>query len=234
MRTDSNRAGFYVMLGIIFFSVFFLITANRFKSYDRVVAVKGLCEKEVTADKVIWPIVFKTVGNDISYVNSLANRNTEIIVSMLKEKGLNEDEFSINSPKIFDRDAEMYPPENMKYRYNLTSVITVSSSRVDVVRSIMSAQGELINKGIALATNDYNYLTQFLFEGLNEIKPKMIEEATKNAREVALKFASDSDSKLGKIKQASQGQFSIEDRDANTPYLKRVRVVSSVVYYLKD
>ena len=62
----------------------------------------------------------------------------------------------------------------------------------------------------------------------------MIEEATKNAREAAEKFAQDSDSKLGKIKKASQGQFSISDRDSNTPYIKSVRVVSSVDYLLDD
>ena len=76
--------------------------------------------------------------------------------------------------------------------------------------------------------------TQFLFNGLNNIKPAMIEEATRNAREVAEKFAHDSGSKLGKIKRASQGQFSVEDRDSNTPYIKRLRIVSTVEYYLTD
>jgi hypothetical protein len=62
----------------------------------------------------------------------------------------------------------------------------------------------------------------------------MIEEATRNAREVAQKFAEDSDSRLGKIRQASQGQFSIEPRDTNNPHIKKVRVVSTVEYYLSD
>ncbi len=62
----------------------------------------------------------------------------------------------------------------------------------------------------------------------------MIEEATRNARAVAEKFAADSQSRLGKLKRASQGQFTIEDRDSNTPYIKRVRVVSTVEYYLSD
>ena len=74
---------------------------------------------------------------------------------------------------------------------------------------------------------------RFKFEGLNEIKPGMIEEATKNAREVGEKFAKDSGSRLGKIKTANQGTFSITDRDSNTPEIKKVRVVTSVTYYLK-
>jgi hypothetical protein len=78
------------------------------------------------------------------------------------------------------------------------------------------------------------YNVSYEFTGLNDIKPEMIEEATKNAREVAEKFATDSNSKLGKIRNASQGQFSISDRDANTPYIKKVRVVTTVNYYLKN
>ena len=74
----------------------------------------------------------------------------------------------------------------------------------------------------------------FSYNGLNDIKPEMIEEATANAREAAQKFAKDSDSRLGKIKTATQGQFTITDRDSNTPYIKNVRVVTNVVYYLND
>ena len=82
--------------------------------------------------------------------------------------------------------------------------------------------------------DEYTSATEYLFTGLNEIKPEMVEEATRNAREVALKFARDSDSKLGKIRSARQGQFSISDRDKNTPHIKRVRVVSTIEYYLAD
>ena len=73
-----------------------------------------------------------------------------------------------------------------------------------------------------------------MFTKLNDLKPVMIEEATKNARAVAEKFAQDSKSRLGKIKSASQGQFSVEDQDGSTPYIKNVRVVSTVEYYLSD
>lgn len=98
----------------------------------------------------------------------------------------------------------------------------------------MQNQSELVKKGIALTSGDYQYQKQFLFTGLNKIKPGMIEEATKNARASAVKFAQDSDSKLGKIQSADQGQFSISDRDANTPYIKSVRVVTTINYYLED
>ena len=81
---------------------------------------------------------------------------------------------------------------------------------------------------------DYSWRTSFQFTGLNTVKPAMIEEATKNARASAEKFAQDSGSILGKIRRANQGQFSITDRDSNTPYIKSVRVVTTVEYFLKD
>ena len=99
----------------------------------------------------------------------------------------------------------------------------------------MSKQADLIKEGVVInAAENWENPTEFKFEGLNDLKPSMVEEATKNARETAEKFAKDSDSELGKIKRASQGSFSIENRDSNTPYIKRVRVVSSVTYYLSN
>ena len=124
--------------------------------------------------------------------------------------------------------------QNVIYRYNLTSIITVSSQQVELVRNLIAEQGELLDKGVAIVSGEYNTQVNYLFTGLNDLKPDMIAEATRNAREAAQQFATDSDSKLGKIKTASQGQFSISDRDQYTPYLKTVRVVTSVVYYLKD
>jgi hypothetical protein len=93
---------------------------------------------------------------------------------------------------------------------------------------------ELGKQGIAISGEDYQSRTEFLFTELNSIKPAMIEEATENARQVAEKFAQDSSSRLGKIRRAQQGQFSISDRDNNTPYIKKVRVVSTLEYYLSD
>lgn len=93
---------------------------------------------------------------------------------------------------------------------------------------------DLGKKGIVIAAQNYDSRTEYIFTGLNNIKPEMVEEATILAREVAEKFAKDSNSKLGKIKKARQGQFSIQNRDSNTPYIKKVRVVSTLEYYLSD
>ena len=110
---------------------------------------------------------------------------------------------------------------------------TVYSSRVSLIRKAMGVLSELGKVGIAF-TQGYQNQIEYLFNGLNAVKPEMIQEATANAREVAVKFAQDSNSKLGKIKRASQGQFSINSRDKNNPHIKKIRVVSTVEYYLSD
>ena len=207
---------------------------NDFVAKDRAVTVKGLAEMEVPADKVTWPLMYKEVGNDLSTLYNRISNTNKAIVDFLKQKGIAEDEISINAPEIIDMQAERYVGENKNYRYNVTTVITVTSKKVDLVRSLISEQGELLKQGIAITGGDYRYNIQYDYTSLNEIKPQMIEEATKNAREAAEKFAKDSDSELGKIKRATQGQFSIDNRDANTPYIKRIRVVTTVEYSLED
>ena len=207
---------------------------NNFVAKDRVVTVKGLAEMEVPANKVTWPLMYKEVGNDLSTLYNKISHTNKAIVDFLQQKGITEDEISINAPEIIDMQAERYVGENKTYRYNVTTVITVTSNKVDLVRNLISEQGELLKQGIAITGGDYRYNIQYDFTSLNEIKPQMIEEATKNAREAAQKFAKDSDSELGKIKRANQGQFSIENRDANTHYIKRIRVVTTIDYSLED
>ena len=207
---------------------------NNFVEKDRVVTVKGLAEMEVPANKVTWPLMYKEVGNDLATLYNKISDTNSAIVNFLKKKGITENEISINAPEIIDMQAERYNSNPVPYRYNVTTIITVTSSKVDLVRNLISEQGELLKQGIAITGGDYRYNITYDYTGLNDVKPQMIEEATKNAREAAQKFAKDSDSELGKIKRASQGQFSINDRDANTPYIKRIRVVTTIDYSLED
>lgn len=205
-----------------------------FKDMDRKVTVKGLSEREVKADKVTWPLVYKELGNDPAEMYKLLEYKNRQVVAFLKSAGIKDDDISVNPPVITDRQADNYGNEIMNYRYKAKSVITVTSSDVDKVRSLMRRQSELMKQGIALVCEEYSNTTvSYEFTGLNKIKPEMIEEATKNARATAQKFADDSESSLGDIRSAQQGQFSIEDRDSNTPYIKRLRVVNTIEYSLK-
>ncbi|HLW09003.1 MAG TPA: SIMPL domain-containing protein [Fermentimonas sp.] len=207
---------------------------NRFTDRDRVVTVKGLAEMEVTADKVIWPLMYKDIGNDMAILYTNIQSKNKTIVDFLLSNGISREEISIAPPEIIDLEAERYINQAIQNRYNATSVITVTSSDVDKIRKLISEQTELLRQGVAITGGDYRYNTTYEYTGLNSIKPQMIEEATKNAREAAEKFALDSGSKLGKIRNASQGQFTITDRDANTPHIKNVRVVTTINYYLKN
>ena len=201
---------------------------------DRVVTVKGLAEMEVPADKVTWPLMYKSIGNDLPALYSQIEATNQKIQAFLTSKGIDAGEISINAPEIVDLQAERYSNNDKPYRYNITTVITVTSGKVDLVRGLIASQGELLTHGNAISGGDYRYYVSYDYTSLNSIKPKMIEEATKNARAAAEKFAKDSDSKLGKIKKAYQGQFSIDDRDANTPYIKKIRVVTTIDYSLED
>ena len=221
-------------VGLALLGVFVYNGINSLAKRDRVVSVRGLAEKEVQADRVIWPLAYKTVGDDLGSVYRDISSANKKIQTLLNKNGIKASDITNGAPQVNDLWTNEYRDNVNRQRYNATSVTTVSSSDVAKVRALMTRTGELLSQGIAIAPNDYNYPIQFDFTSLNKIKPQMIEQATKNAREAAEKFAKDSESKLGKIKSAQQGLFSIEDRDSNTPYIKEVRVVTTVDYYLDN
>lgn len=223
-----------IAVGLFLIGFFLKSGLDDFSNKDRVVNVKGLAEMEVEANKVTWPLMYKEIGDDLTSLYNKINSTNKAIVNFLKENGLDENEITVNAPEIVDLNAERYLSNQNNYRYNVTQVITVASTKVDLVRRLINEQSELLKQGIAIASGDYMYRVQYEYTDLNTIKPQMIEEATKNARSAAEKFASDSDSKLGKIKRAYQGQFSISDRDEYTPYIKKVRVVTTIDYFLED
>lgn len=206
-----------------------------FKDMDRTVVVKGLSEKEVKADKVTWSLKYKELGNDPSSMYDLLEQKNAIVKAFLTKAGVKEADISINPPVIVDRQADNYGNDIMNYRYKATSVITVTSKEVDKVRELMRRQSELMKQGVAIVGEEYSDGGGAVYEftGLTKIKPEMVEEATKNARATAQKFVDDSGSTIGKIRSAQQGQFSIEDRDGNTPYIKHVRVVNTIEYSLE-
>lgn len=222
------------MVGLVILGIMIPTAVVKYRSFDRIVNVKGLCEKEVKADKVIWPIVYKVMSNDIQSIYAQTDASNAVIVDFLMAGGVSKDEIAVSVPEISDKLANEYGDNNRAFRYIAKNVVTVCTSDVDKVLALMASQADLLKKGVVTAGNDWENPVEFKYEGLNGIKPQMIEEATQNARETADKFAKDSDSSLGKIKTANQGTFTIEDRDSNTPYIKRVRVVTSVTYYLNN
>ena len=233
MKNSGIIPSLLIAVAIVVLGLCLKAGIDDFSHRDRAVTVRGLCEKEVMANKVTWPIVTKEMGNELTTIYDKIQRNNAAILAFLKNNGIEDSEISVNPPAVNDRMANSYSNENVRYRYNVTNVIVVTSSKVDKIRKLIDAQTELLKQGVAL-TEDYEYQTTYEYTDLNSIKPEMIAEATRNAREAANKFAADSDSRLGKIKTATQGQFSITDRDRYTPYIKNIRIVTYVDYYLED
>ena len=234
-NSEAVILGGFVCLGLALLGYLVSEGALRFKALERSVTVKGLSEREVPADTAIWPIKFNEAENNLNTLFETIQRKTALVVGFLRESGFASEEISVSAPAIVDRQAQGYADANrIPFRYAGNSTITVYTPKVATVRTTMTRLVNLGKQGVAITGEDYSAKTEFLFSRLNEIKPAMVEEATNNAREVAEKFAQDSQSKLGRIRRASQGQFSIADRDSTTPHIKKVRVVSTVEYYLTD
>ena len=223
-----------IALGIVILGLCVKGGIDDFTNKDRKVVVKGLAEKEVNADKVTWPIVSKEIGNDLPELYHKIAVTQASIKRFLKAGGVTDSEITVNAPVVIDLNADQYSDNKRAYRYNITSILTVTSRNVSQVRALIARQGELLKDGIAIVSGDYDNRVRYDFVSFKAMKPKMMEEAIANAEKTAQQFAASSKSKLGKIVRADQGQFSIDDRDSNTPYIKKVRVVSTVTYALKD
>ena len=239
MQEHSKAAAFvlglFIFLGLALFGYQLGSAALKFKEYERTVTVKGLSERDYDADIVIWPIKFTAADNDLEALYNSIESNTAKIKAFLETNGIESNDITHDSPSIIDRSAQQWANNNQpEFRYAATQTVTVYSKNIARVRAVMGQLSELGKQGIVFTSTEYENQTEYLFTRLNEIKPAMIEEATRNAREVAEKFAADSQSRLGKIKRALQGQFSISPRDKNNPHIKKVRVVSTVEYYLSD
>lgn len=203
----------------------------RLRTQDRYVSVKGSAERIVDADLVVWPLPHAVGGNDLVDVQRQLDANTETIRAFFAEAGFSADEIVLSPPRLEDRWAyawgDQRPPE--RYRYSMT--VTLRTQRVAEALAALRRSGQLVSRGVLLGEGSQ---PEFAYTGLNEIKPALIAEATANARRSAQQFADDSGARLGGIRTANQGVVSIEDRDQGSPQVKKVRVVTTVEYFLRD
>lgn len=206
---------------------------SKIGSNDRSVTVRGLSEREVSADLAIWPLSFVVGNNELKSLQSDILRKTDSVVAFLKEYGLSEDDYTVQAPRITDNSINPYiAQDRIIYKYIAKVTVLVRSGKIDAVKRAQKDSLKLTDNGITV-NQDYDSSMSFEFTGLNDIKPEMIAEATKNARLAAEQFARDSGSKVGKIKNATQGLFSIENAAVGLEERKRIRVVTSVEYLLK-
>lgn len=216
-------------IGVALAGLFIYCGIHQIASKDRAVLVKGLSTRDVQADFVVWPLDFCVRGNDISSLYNDLGKLEQTAKDFFVEKGFNASEITRGNVSIDDNWSSYYE-HRPEFHYTMRTSLIISTKDVERVIANQGCQSELLKKGVILQS--YSWNTDFQYNGLTDLKPEMIEEATKNARQVALKFAEDAQCRLGSIKQANQGQFSIES-DNNQPWIKHVRVVTTVSYYLK-
>ena len=230
MKENRLFSAALIAVGMICLGWFIKAGIDDFANKDRHVTVKGLAEREVPADKVTWSISTKVTGNDLPTLYDGLNVQTDKIKSFLKQNGLEEKEITVNPPSISDLEAREWGENNKNFRYIISTTITVATSKVEEVNKAIFKQGELLKQGVAIENGypDYKYAS------FQQMKPEMMAEAIKNAQKTAEQFAEASNARLGEIQTAGQGQFEIDDRDENTPYIKKLRVVTTITYSLKD
>lgn len=209
----------------------------------RTVTVKGLAERDVVADTAVWNIKINGVGGDLAVLQSQIDTDIAEMRSFLIDAGFNASDIQNLRVQVRDKyagysDAEL-KSQNNDGRYVIDTGVMVRSHNVALVDTVSRRMGELVRRGITI-TEDYSGPI-YIFNGLNDIKISMIEQATKNATSAGEQFAKDADAKLGKIKSANQGVFSIEARDPTDTWSsnerqainKKVRVVATITFYLK-
>lgn len=219
-----------IACGIALSGYFLYCGIESFTTVNRVVTARGLSERQVLADKAVWTISFEISGNQIEDLYERLEPKKKALVKFLLDNGISEEEIVFSPSTATDR-STWYDWEKRKGsvdQYVLTGHLNVVSSDVETVRKLQLRQLDLIHSGVVLE----NSYIQYEYTGLNDLKPEMIEEATKNARVVANKFAEDADCKLGSIKSARQGQFEVES-DEVMPHMRKVRVVTTIEYFLK-
>ncbi len=234
-RNSHWLAASILSVGLVLAALLFSQALLDFKRQDRYVTVKGLAEREVAANLAIWPITFSVNGDELGQLQNQLEQASLSVSAFLQGHGFAEDELTRSPPKITDFYSQTYGGQRPPQRFQALRTITVQTDNVAAVRHAQEAASDLLGAGIVLA-QDYEYGSgaQFLFTGLNDIKPEMIAEATASAREAARQFANDSDSTVDGIRNANQGLFTINERDSNSPDIKIVRVVSTLQFYLTD
>ncbi len=236
MSQQNLPSSIILSLAIILSGYFIGQTYVAGKKLDRTVSVKGLAEREVQADIATWPLELTVSGNDLAQLQRTLERQTKILQDFFSELEFTDDELRIGAPTIQDNRALLYGGQNANNqdRYIAKVDFNLRTTKLDKMSQAMFKIPTIIGQGLVIGSKNTWQPVQYLYTKLNDIKPEMIEEATKNAREAAEKFARDSGSNVGKIKSANQGIFSISDIDPNSGVMKKVRIVSTIQFYIED
>lgn len=221
-----------VSIALVVSSLFISYAIGEFGSPDRYIEVKGLAEREVAADLAIWPIGYRLTGANLEELRQRLDRADESVIAFLKLNGFSDNEITRSPPRVTDRWLNSQGNQRPAQRYTAERTLTLRTAQVQSARSAMGDAAELISQGVPLTPN-WGSAAEFLFTSLDQIKPDMIADATADARRAANQFAEDSGSRVGAIRTARQGYFTITERDPSSPHVKLVRVVTTIDYDLE-
>ena len=237
--------GLLLAIGLIVGGLLLGTRIRDFKRADRYVAVKGLVERTVKSDSATWPISFSEAGDSLPDVFAASEKDKAAVVAFLKAQGFADSDLTLGSIAVTDRSTQQYNNNTHGPRFVVEQTITLQSNDVDKVAAANAKTADLIRAGVVIQSGQNGGGVVYKFNGLNALKPDMITEATRNARSSADRFAADSGSQVGAIRDANQGVFSISaanaggtgedggfDQQADASIMKKVRVVSTIDYYL--
>jgi hypothetical protein len=231
---SSNRishipAAFLIAIGLAAAGFFIGEGISGRNSARRTISVKGLSEREVPASVATWTVGYSATGNELGAINKKLADDTKAVLAFLKGAGFEEADMAVQPPAVRDtsmdeRGKDSPPPPE---RYSASQSVLLRTAKVDAIKPALASASNLMVSGVLLSGKaEPNYI----YNQLNDIKPAMIQEATKNARIAAEQFSRDSQTTLGKLRNASQGWFKVDNRDDATPERKVVRVVVDVEY----
>ncbi|HEV2577462.1 MAG TPA: SIMPL domain-containing protein [Acidobacteriaceae bacterium] len=243
--------GVLLAIGLVVGGLLLGTRIRDFKRADRYVEVKGLVERTVKSDSATWPISFSEAGDSLPTVFAASEKDKAAVIAFLQAQGFSPADVTLGSISVTDRSTQQFNNNNHGPRFVVDQTITVQSNDVDKVAAANSHTADLIRAGIVIQSGGNGIGgggggVIYKFNGLNALKPDMITEATRNARASADRFAADSGSQVGAIRSAEQGVFSISaanagsstgddggfDQQADSSIMKKVRVVSTIDYYL--
>lgn len=245
----SNLSSLILALGLVLGAWILGSDIRDMRMGDRYVSVRGLAERIVKSDLAIWPLRFREAGNDLKETFARSERDQAEVLAFLSRQGIANSDITVGQPNVIDTQANEYGQAKQTFRFIVQEQVSVRSTNVDQVAAAVQKTSELISKGVVIGAANEGLAgggVSYQFTGLNTIKPEMISEATHNARAAAERFATDAGSRVGAIRQAAQGLFSIGSADDTTPsnetplgdqsagsMMKKVRVVTTVDFYLE-
>jgi uncharacterized protein len=246
-KSTSNVLGYLLLslgiaIGLIAGCLILGSALKQFRMSGRYVTVKGLAERDVVADVAVWKIRFKAADNDLATANTKALSHINTVQTFLLGHGIKSEEIDIGAPRVIDLFAREYGPERTPpNRYIIEAMVGVKTNNVSNIQMASRKAIDLIKAGIVLDEAAYGTNPSYIFTKLNDFRPAMLAEATKSARTLAEQFAADSGSKVGPIRQANQGVFTIGGSQSDegggqetATVKKRLRVVTTIDYFLID